>query len=177
MAESKLLRQEERNGEIINVYESGAEYNLTRGHLVKPAAGTVIRSPEKATALNRKRKEKMQRLTRARLVETHNGVMPNPVRSSAAAFAEALAMLWEQVVLNSEAYPRDRKEVLDMVAKYADLQPADMKEQAEDTAALLNAAASAANAEAAATLLRVLEDVQKIQQGKKPDTIEGRVIE
>lgn len=34
----------ERDGEIINIYESGAEYSVTRGRLVRPATSNLITS-------------------------------------------------------------------------------------------------------------------------------------
>jgi hypothetical protein len=46
----------ERDGDIINVYVSGAEYNVTKKKLVKPASHTLI-TAENATALNRRRQE------------------------------------------------------------------------------------------------------------------------
>jgi hypothetical protein len=163
-----------REGKLVHIYDNGAEQDAATGRFIKPARGVAF-TPETAKLARRKRKEKMQRLTRQRIAETHNGIMPNPVRTASAAFAEALAMLWEQVVLNSEAYPRDRKEVFEMAAKYADLQPADLKEQVEENAALLNAAASAANAETARILARVFADVKKVQRGET--IVEGKLVD
>lgn len=63
---------------------------------------------ENATEYHRKRQEKARSLLRTRIREvtqTRGGV---DARSSAEAIAEAGAMLWEEVVLNPDAYPRDR---------------------------------------------------------------------
>jgi hypothetical protein len=167
----------ERDGRLVNIYDNGAEQDATTGRFIKPARGVAF-TPETAKLARRKRQEKFARLLRQRIRETHNAVMPHPVQTSAEAFAEAAAMLHEQVVLNSEAYPRDRLEALDKIGKYAEVVPADRKEQEADEAAAraaaLNAAAAGMTAETAALLVRILNDVQKVKRG---EAIDGKVIE
>jgi hypothetical protein len=111
---------------------------------------------------------------RQRITETHNAVMPSPARTSAEAFAESAAMLYEQVVLNSEAYPRDRLEAWEKIGKYSGLLPADAKEKAEDIrVAIQNNVTTGGNSEHARILARVFADVVKVQRG---ETIEGKLI-
>ena len=170
---SKVVETVERDGEVIRIYESGAEYSVTRGRLVKPAARTLITS-QNATEYNRKRQEKTAAALRARLTDAAAASLPVPVRDSAEAFAESGAMLFEQVVLNSEAYPRDRMEAWEKLSKYIGALPADIKHTQPDdgtAAARLNAAAAGATAEAAAVLARVLADVARIQQAQPPAVV------
>jgi hypothetical protein len=154
-------------GHEIDVYESGAEYNRTLKRLAKPAAHTVI-TAQNATALNRKRQEKAAAELRRRITEAARQGMPpgTLIRHSADAFAAAGVQLFEEVVMNSDAYPRDRKEVFEMLGKYAQVLPADMRQAATDdgtAAAALHAATAAANAQTARILARVFADVKRVQ--------------
>ena len=165
----------ERDGRFVHVYDNGMERDAATGRIIKPAPATVI-TPERATLLHRRRQEKQAALLRRRIAESHSASMPNPTNSAAAAFAESGAMLYEQVVLNSEAYPRDRLEAWEKLGKYAQVLPSDMRQsaQADGTAAALNAAAAGANAETTALLARVLRDVLTAQQAQPPaDVVDG----
>lgn len=62
-----VIETVEIDGEVINIYESGARYNVTQGRLIYPASNTMI-SAENATAYNRRRQE----LARAELVAGAN---------------------------------------------------------------------------------------------------------
>lgn len=53
---AQIIETIERDGDTINVYESGAEYNVTQKKLIKPASNTLI-TAENATAYNRRRQE------------------------------------------------------------------------------------------------------------------------
>ena len=105
---ANVIEQVEREGHIINVYESGVEYDLTAGRFVKSAEKYRI-TKENTHELRRMRQEKSAALLRKRITEAHNGKM-TLVQTSAAAFADSGALLYEEVVLNPEAYPRDRLE-------------------------------------------------------------------
>jgi hypothetical protein len=167
----------EKDGRLVHVYDNGLELDAESGHIVKPAPGTLL-TPERARAARRKRQEKTARLTRRALVDVHNSIMPHPVKTSAEAFAAALAMIHEQVTLNSEAYPRDRLEALEKIGKWSELIPSDKKQAEEDSAAagLLHGAAAGAGAEFARFVLKVLSDVQKVQSGESV-VIEGKTVE
>ena len=95
-----------------------------------------------------------------------------PVKSSAEAFAESGALIYEEVVLNRTAYPRDRQEAWEKLGKYAQVLPSDLRKGTDDTANALQAAAVGANVAVAAVLERILRDVQGRQ-----DVIEGKVSE
>lgn len=159
-------------GEVINEYESGAVYNVSRGRLAKPAAATVIRSREKATEYNRKRQEKTAARLRQGITAAAAAVLPDPVGDSAEAFAAAGAMLFEQIVLNSEAYPRDRMEAFEKLGKYAGTLPADLRQTADADGGTAAAAGAAAGATAAAAVLaRVFADVARMQEAA--DVVDG----
>lgn len=64
---AKIVETVERDGHIINVYESGAEYDMTEKRLLKPANHTLI-TAENATVFNRTRKE----LARLALIDGAN---------------------------------------------------------------------------------------------------------
>lgn len=53
---AKIVEQVERDGDVINIYESGAQYNVTKKKLIYPASNTLI-TGENATAYNRRRQE------------------------------------------------------------------------------------------------------------------------
>lgn len=54
---SKIVETIEQDGEVINVYESGAKYNVTRGHLVAPATAGKI-TPENSRELSQRARTK-----------------------------------------------------------------------------------------------------------------------
>lgn len=113
-------------GHIINVYESGAEYNTATSRLVKASPKTQITS-ENATSYIRKRQEKTARLLREQIVKAHNAIMPTSAHNSPEAIALSGAMLYEEIVLNSDAYPRDRLETWREIGKYAEVLPSDLR--------------------------------------------------
>lgn len=162
---STLLRIENREGRRVKVYESGLELDAETGRIIKPAPGTLVRTAERSTELHRRRREKYKRRLRAGLVEAAGaGLFPAGTlpRDSAEVFAEAGVMLFEQIVMNSEAYPRDRLEAYKELGKQADV----MTEPAPGDAGGLAGAGLAvvASAGTAALLARVLADVIAEQQ-------------
>ena len=168
---AKKVETIERDGRKIAVYDNGLERDEATGRIVKPAPNTVI-TPENATLLHRRRQEKASALLRDRIIKAHNRADMEPVRSSAEAFAESGALIYEEVVLNRTAYPRDRQEAWEKLGKYAQVLPSDLRKGTDDTANALQAAAVGANVAVAAVLERILRDVQGRQ-----DVIEGKVSE
>jgi hypothetical protein len=165
----------EREGKLVYIYDNGMERDAASGQIIKPPAGKPF-TPETAKLARRKRQEKTARLMRQRIRETHNAIMPHPVQTSAEAFAESAAMIYEQVVVNSEAYPRDRLEAWEKIGKYAGLLPADAKERAEDiTIAIQNNLTAGGNGEHARILARVWRDVMKVQQEER--IVEGKLVD
>jgi hypothetical protein len=171
----------EETGHTINVYESGAEYDADAGRLVKPAAGTVIDSTKKATEYNRRRREKTAAAMRHRITAAMNaGLLPPGefVNGSAEATAAAGAVLWEDVVMNADAYPRDRILAFETLTKYMGTAPAkdgtDGTDGGTDAAAMRDTAR--ANAAAAAMIAKVLQDVLTVQANQPTapaDVIDG----
>lgn len=157
----------ERDGRKIRIYESGLEMDDQTGAIVKPAPGTVIRTGERSTELHRRRREKTARLTRRRITDRMNsGLLPPgtlPVADSAEATAEAAAVLWEDVVMNPDAYPRDRVLTFDRLTQFMGTSPATDDQPAATDAARLNAAAALVNGETARVLLQLWNDVAAAQ--------------
>ncbi len=161
---SKLLRYEDREGRRVAVYESGLVRDAESGRIIQPAPGTLIRA-DNSTVYHRKRREKFKRRLRAGLVEASRaGLFPAGTlpRDSAEVFAEAGVMLFEQIVLNSEAYPRDRIEAYKELGRQADVlnEPA----PADSLPAGAGLALAAAGAGLAGKLAQILGDVLKEQE-------------
>src|SRR5574337_963542 len=106
---AERVGESERNGRKTWVYANGLELYQDTGSIAKPMTGTII-TRERSTLLHRRRQEKAAALLRARVLQAHNRRM-EPVRSSAAAFADSGALLYDEVVLNPDAYPRDRADL------------------------------------------------------------------
>lgn len=99
---------------------NGAIADIKTGRIITtPGGGNKAITKQNSGELQRLRREKAAAALRARLVESYNGVMPSPARSSADVFAGAGAMLFEEIVLNSEAYARDRLETWKELGKAA----------------------------------------------------------
>ncbi len=70
---SRLVETVERDGETINIYESGAEYSVTRGRLIRPATNNLI-SAENSNEYKRRRQElKRERLMAGAIERLTNG--------------------------------------------------------------------------------------------------------
>lgn len=108
-----------RDGRTIAVYDNGMERDLDRGRIIRPPTSALI-TKENANEYHRARQQKAKARLRAAIKEAHNGKM-TPVKSSAAAFAESGALLYEEIVLNADAYPRDRLEAWKELGKQAEI--------------------------------------------------------
>lgn len=176
MAEYELIV---RDGRKVRLYQSGLELDDQTGRILKPAAHTLI-TTENSTAYHRARQEKTAARVRDEIVRaTNSGLLPAgtpPVRESADAIGAAMGMLWEEVVMNSEAYPRDRKEMLELVGRTTGDLPAPGQPAGSDpdAGARLAAMTAAANVEAARILAKVFADVKQAQ-ADTPQAIEGKV--
>lgn len=179
MSKANVVETVERDGHQIAIYESGAEYDMTDKRLVKPASGTVI-TVQNATVFNRKRQEKAAALLRDRIRQRHSAGDMTPVRSSAEAFAESGALLYEEVVLSPDAYPRDRIEAWEKLGKYACVLPADARSgqlSAEQPGTVQQIASGVADA-----MARVLADILRAKLSARADaqiheTIDGETLE
>lgn len=167
---AKIVRTEERDGHLINVYESGAEYDTTDKKLIRPPASSLI-TAENVTVFNRRRKEKAAAALRARIVEAHNKKM-DVVKSSAAAFADSGALLYEEIVLNDNAYPRDRMDTWEKLGKYADVLPADIRQVQPEQPA--TGAVAGVAVEMAAAFARVIADIVQAQTIQPVQVIDMR---
>lgn len=152
-----VIRTEERNGETIAIYESGAEYNTVTNRLVKAPPRAAI-TPENSNEYKRKRQEKAAAALRARIVASTQKRSDVKLTGAADAVAEAGGYIWDEVVLGEDVYPRDRLEAWEKLSKYAQVLPSDIKAQAQDPAQAL-AAAAGVGAAMALQIKRVLDDV------------------
>jgi hypothetical protein len=109
MGKSNLVETIERDGRTIAIYDNGMERDVERNAIIRPPTAALI-TKQTSQDMHRKRQEKAASILRQRIKEATAKVSANPVPNSAAAVAEAGAILWEEVVLNQEAYPRDRME-------------------------------------------------------------------
>ena len=128
---ANVVETVERDGHQIAIYESGAEYDLTAGHLVRPPRHALI-TAENSNDFKRRRQEKSASMLRAAIRREHNAKMTPIANGSAAAFAESGALLYSEIVLNDEAYPRDRMEAWEKLGKYAQVLPSDVRKQDGD---------------------------------------------
>lgn len=161
----------ERDGVKVLVYDNGMERNAENGRMMKPATGTVI-TPERATLLHRRRQEKAAAALRDAIKREHNSKMTPTANSSAAVFAESGALLYSEVVLNADAYPRDRMEAWEKLGKYAQVLPSDLRKQDGEPAAAAVAAGIASGL--VGVLERVMRDVLA-QQRDSAEVVEGKV--
>jgi hypothetical protein len=114
-------------------YSDGSIRN-DRGHFVslQPVEfGTHIISSEDAAALAKRKHDKTRQKIEAALVNTARQHGVDAVDGADAA-GHAAGLLWADVVLNSEAYPRDRREVWRDLVKAAGLVP-DGKKAAQNS--------------------------------------------
>lgn len=126
MAKAKVKEVIERDGREIAIYDSGLELDKETGKIVKPAPHTVL-TPERATLLHRQRQQKAARLLREAIVTETMDKLDVPQHGAAASVAAAGGILWREIVLSEQAYPRDRLEAWEKLGKYADVLPADMR--------------------------------------------------
>ena len=164
-----IVETVERDGETINIYESGAEYSVTRGRLVKPAPSTLITS-EKSTVFIRQRQEKTAALLRKRITEATNAVSELKHNGSASAIADTGGILWQEIVLNPDAYHRDRLEAFEKLGKYAQVLPSDMKQQSEG---IPPSVAAALGADIARSIAQIISDVMNNKAEQIHETIDG----
>ena len=150
-----IVRTEERNGDIIAIYESGAEYNQTTKRLVKAPPSAAI-TVENANIYKRRRQEKAAARLRQRILETTQKRSDITLSGSAEAVAEAGAYIWDEVVLGEDVYPRDRLEAWEKLGKYAGILPSDMRKEEPAQAA---AQAATVGAAVAAAIRAVLDDI------------------
>jgi hypothetical protein len=167
-----IVETVERDGETINVYESGAEYSVTRGHLIKAPPSALI-TKETARSMAQKRQDKVARKLRERIKLATEKVSDLPIRDSAEAIAEAGGILWDEIVLNPNAYHRDRLEAYTKLGQIAEGIPnASIRQDAEKS----NPAAIAAlNAGTAQLLAAVWSDVMQLQR-QQPQIVDAETI-
>ena len=120
MAKSQVVDTVERDGRIILVYDNGMEYDKTGGKIIRPPTAAII-TPERSRELRKLRAEKTARLLREKITAATAKISDLPIRGTAEAVAEVGGILWEEIVLNPDAYPRDRMEAFDKLTDRAEM--------------------------------------------------------
>jgi hypothetical protein len=146
------------------VLKSNAVYDTEKGRIV----GTVGKNPHAITAQNahvllRKRQEKQSALLRAALRREHNSKMEPKANSSAAVFAESGALLYSEIVLNADAYPRDRLEAWEKLGKHAQVL-GDNKDKSEEPQV-----GAAETVQAVAALFKLMQAAVQRESGEVVD--------
>jgi hypothetical protein len=106
---AKIVEKVEREGRIIAIYDNGMERDVERNAIIRPPTAALI-TKQTTQDMHRKRQEKASRLLRERIRAATEKISDQKIPNSAAAVAEAGGILWDEIVLNTEAYPRDRLE-------------------------------------------------------------------
>jgi hypothetical protein len=154
------------------ILATGAIYDSNVGRIVgKAAPNPWAITSEKSNEYRQQRKKKAEALLRSRIIEAHNAAMPNQVISGAGAFADAGAMLYEEIVLNSDKYPRDRLEAWNTLGKAAGVL-ADPREPGASDGGMQGASDILAGVN---KLVELLRDTIQQPKAQLHDTIEGEV--
>lgn len=109
MGKSVLVETIEREGRIIAIYDNGMERDVEANTIIRPPTAALI-TKQTSHDMHRKRQEKASRLLREKIRAATEKVSDQKIPNSAAAVAEAGGILWDEIVLNGDAYPRDRLE-------------------------------------------------------------------
>jgi hypothetical protein len=109
MGKSQVIDKIERDGRTIAIYDNGMERDVEANKIIRPPTAALI-TKDNAREIRAMRQEKAARLLRERIRAATEKISDLPIGSSAAAVAEAGGILWDEIVLNTEAYPRDRME-------------------------------------------------------------------
>jgi hypothetical protein len=166
---AQVVETVERDGVRVLVYDNGMERNGVTGHIMKPADGTVI-TRERATILHRNRQEKQARLLREAIVAETVDKLDVPKHGPAAAVAAAGGILWREIVLSPDAYPRDRMDAWEKLGKYAQVLPSDIRREPETQSAQRTAEL---NAGAAVIMLKVLDDIKAERQRMQREVVDA----
>jgi hypothetical protein len=116
------------------VLKNGAVYDLDKGRIVAmdPSKNPHTITAQKSNEFRQQRKEKQAALLRQAIVSETGDLLQVPTRGAAAAVAAAGGILWREIVLSPDAYPRDRMEAWEKLGRHAGIL-ADPREPAQDT--------------------------------------------
>jgi hypothetical protein len=151
-------------GQVVNVYESGAEYNTVEKRLVKAPPSKAI-TAQNSSEFKRLRQEKQARLLRAAIVAETMDKLDVPAHGPASAVAAAGGILWREIVLSPDAYPRDRLDAWEKLGKHAGVL-ADPKQAPAD---------GNTNPAVNSTLVLVLAELTQRRTEPSPDVVDGEV--
>jgi hypothetical protein len=163
-----MEREIDETGREVLTYPSG----LKTGRIIHPMNETHINSSERGRELATVRHERVRKkVRRAILKATQEANIPDTeVLTASDAYAVGASIVWQNSVLNPDAYPRDQIEGLEVIGRLGDMIP--NKKASEETpppAAQLNLSLEA--------ILGLTQMVRKELEGKKDDIIDGTTRE
>jgi hypothetical protein len=158
------------------------ERNLTTNRIVRPPTAALI-TKKTASAMGllskEKRQERTARMIRSQIRSVTAEKFGVRMNTSSEAVAVTAGTLWQDVVLNPEAYARDRILAFNKIGQIADEIPNVLQRtDAEKTPA--GAAASAIGTELARQFMDIVRDVltaQTRQAAQDPNVIDTRPAE
>ncbi len=103
--------------------ENGIILRDKQGKFVKGTQPGTMITKDNAAEMSKRRKLKAQAILRQQIKDKWNDTAPpgEQISTSAEAIGMTGGMLYEQIVLNSEAYPRDRLETYKAIGLQADI--------------------------------------------------------
>lgn len=127
---AKVVQEVERDNRIVLVYDNGMERWKDTGRIIKSGEAQRI-TKANTHELLRKRQEKAASLLRQAIITETMDKLDVPAHGPAAAIAAAGGILWREIVLDPNAYPRDRMEAWEKLGKYSGIL-SDPKQQAPE---------------------------------------------
>lgn len=102
------------------VLANGAIYDMEKGRIVaNPGGGSHAITSATARGMLQKRQAKQAARLREQIAKETQAITNVKLSGSADAVAVAGGMLWAEVVLNADAYPRDRLDAWERLGKHA----------------------------------------------------------
>lgn len=115
---------DETTGHLVRRYENGMLYDMTTGRIARPPDREYrgIQSAEDARRLRQMQVDRAEEaIAKAIADKTKEHGKISPLAGPVEALAAAAGILWDEVVLNSRAKPRDRREVYETIGRDAGL--------------------------------------------------------
>lgn len=104
------------------ILKNGAVYDLDKGRIVaNPGGGKSAITPERSKELRELRAAKAARLLREAIVTETMDALDVPKHGAAESVAAAGGILWREIVLNPEAYARDRIAAYEKLSERAEM--------------------------------------------------------
>lgn len=154
----------------LKTLKNGAIYDLDKGRIVaNPGGGKSAITPARSRELREIRAAKAERLMRERITAATAKVSDLPISGAPQAVAEAAGILWDEIVLNEDAYHRDRLEAFLKLTERAGMTSERKRSDAENP-----------SREAVGELVGVVRELRQAildTAGPPAEVIEGKVTD